>query len=67
MNNQNRNKMLTIYDRGFVSSTSRKKNLDEWGKFLGVQNRTTMSKDQLLTAIRKKAADIRSFVRNQMD
>lgn len=66
-NNQNRNKMLTIYDRGFVSSTSRKKNLDEWGKFLGVQNRTTMSKDQLLTAIRKKAADIRSFVRNQMD
>ena len=66
-NRENRNRMLTIYERGFVSSTSRKKDLNDWGKFLAVKNRTTITKDRLLKAIRNKAADIRSFVRNQMD
>ena len=66
-NNQNRTKIRRIYETGWVNNKTTKKGLNDWGKLLGISGRTTMGKEQLLKQIRKKATDIRSYVRNQMD
>lgn len=66
-NNQNRTKIRRIYETGWVNNKTTRKELNDWGKLLGISGRTTMRKEQLLKEVRKKATDIRSYVRNQMD
>ena len=66
-NNQNRTKIQRIYESGWVNNKTTKEGLNDWGKLLGISGRTTMRKEQLLKEVRKKATDIRSYVRNQLD